>query len=234
MITIVIPTSPSMLNPSTRIIKKTIKSIRKYLPDSPLIITCDGCTPETEKYRPQYLEFCAKLLLENFGNDVEVKIYSSHRHQSGMMLDIIDMIKTDQIFYLEHDWEIVGEIPFREMSQIIEDQTADLIRILYPTELPPYYMDKMIGEPEVINGVRLIKTFQWSQNPHLASTSFYRKILAEYFKEDKPAFIEEGIIAAVEKEYRENGFNKFKTFIYVPEGNTQRAIHLDGRNSKNL
>lgn len=227
MTIITIPTSPVQSNPDTTIIEKTVASARKYLPGCPIVITFD-CPVEGFGSNPAYNEFIANVIDRVKPNGYV--IHQEHMHQSGMMKHFLEKFKGDQIVYLEHDWEFTGEIPFDKMIQIIEEGKADLIRVLWPTELPPYYMDKMVGEPEIINGIRLIKTFQWSQNPHIASKEFYKRIMAQM---PDGKFIEEGIIADVEADYRLNGWGNYKTFIYVPEGNTQRALHLDGRGYHN-
>lgn len=233
MITAVIPTSATITNPSTEIIEKCIASVKKYFPNAPIIITCDGLRDSNRHHQANYEKFIQNLLKLEIEGEVRINAYTNHEHQSGMMIDILDDIKTENILYLEHDWELTGDIPVEKFEQIINEGTADLIRVLWPTELPAVYADKMIGEPEEINGVRLIKTFQWSQNPHIASKAFYQKVMS-YFGEDDKRFIEEGIIGHVETEYRQHGWGKFKTFIFVPEGNTQRCLHLDARKGEQI
>lgn len=229
MITVIIPTSPSITHPDTSIIDTCIASVRKYLPNSPIIITFDGVRKELEHHTERYKQYREKML-EKYGGEMELIFFTNHVHQSGMIREAIAHVKTDQIFYIEHDWELVGEIPFRDMSQMIVSGIADLVRILYPTELPSYYMDKMIDqEPQIVCDIPVVRTFQWSQNPHLASTEFYRRIIEKYMDPNKKGYIEESMLAPVQTHYEMAGWGEFKTFIYVPEGNTQRCMHLDGR-----
>lgn len=229
MITVVIPTSPSIVNPDTSIIDQAITSVKEYFPTSKIMVTFDGVRKELRHHTDRYEKF-KYAMLEKYSGDLEMIMYSNHEHQSGMMFDTLQRIDTDQLFYMEHDWILSGEIPIEAMSKTISEGTADLIRVLYPTELPSYYMDMMVDQtPQIVNGIPLTRTFQWSQNPHLASTEFYRRIMNDHFKPNQRSFIENGLNSIVSQAYREQGWGKFKTFIYVPEGNTQRCIHLDGR-----
>ena len=233
MITVVIPTSPMIIHPSTAIIDKTIESVKQYLPDSRIMITFDGVRGELEHHRKNYDEY-KKRMLEKYGEEINLVMFTNHEHQSGMLEGILDFIKTDQIFYLEHDWQLTREIPFKEMSETIRQGTADLIRLLYSTELPPYHMYLMIDQkPQLVNSIPLVRTFQWSQNPHLASTGFYKGIFKKYFDIGDRVFIEEKLAHPIVQEYRENGWGEFKTFIYCPTGNTQRCVHLDARKGEN-
>lgn len=222
MITVVIPTSPLIIHPDTTNIERCIASIKSYLPDCRIIVTFDGIRPETEHHRASYELYRQRLgeVYKDFKRPEMTFIeFYAHRHQSGMMSTTLEHVETDLLLYVEHDWELVGEIPFKEMGEIIACGEANLIRVLYPTELPSYYMDMMIDKtPRIINGIPLTQTIQWSQNPHLASTEFYREISKLW----KPkTFIEESMVAHINE--------SMKTFIYTPEGNTQRCVHYDGR-----
>lgn len=233
MITAVIPTSPTVTCPDTSIIERCIDSVRSYLPDCRIIVTCDGIRPELEHHRSRYAEFIGKLAMDQLASDFKLVAFPNHHHQSGMMAYLLHTGGlTDQIFYVEHDWELVGEIPFKEMSQLIASGEADLIRLLYPTELPPYYSHMMIDQAPILRGgIPLVRTFQWSQNPHLASLSFYQKIFSRHFDRNW-GFIEEKMTAPMLEDHN-SGRDEYRTFIYVPEGNTQRVNHLDARKGEN-
>lgn len=222
MITVVIPTSPLVIHPDTLNIERCIASIKSYLPDARIIVTFDGIRSQTEHHRANYEEYRRRLgqIYKEFKRPEMTFIdFPTHQHQTGMMQTALQYIETDILLYVEHDWELVGEIPFEQMVDVIRSGQANLIRVLYPTELPPYYMHMMIDKtPRTIEGIQLTKTTQWSQNPHLASTKFYKEI-TKYWKPH--SFIEECMTAHTSPE--------LKTFIYTPEGNTQRCVHYDGR-----
>jgi hypothetical protein len=86
----------------------------------------------------------------------------------------------------------------------------------------------MIGKVE--DG--FLKTFQWSQRPHLISTPYFEKILEANFSKDAICFIEDkmhGVIQSDVSKHGLAGWNQHRIYIYHPEGNIKRSYHLDGR-----
>jgi hypothetical protein len=76
--------------------------------------------------------------------------------------------------------------------------------------------------------VGIIRTRQWSQNPHLARTDFYRFLQKEYL--DKETDFCENILHGMIG--KADDWDRFRLGIYNPiEGDQQRVRHLDGKGS---
>ncbi len=81
----------------------------------------------------------------------------------------------------------------------------------------------------------MMRTAQWSQRPHLASTAFYRDMIDRYFNPQSRTMIEDVMHGIVHEAYQregEMGWNLWRLWIYTPETDSlgiKRSYHLDGR-----
>ena len=93
--------------------------------------------------------------------------------------------------------------------------------------------ERAFCEVKDVAGLPMVRTVQWSQRPHMASTGFYRQIIADHFDNQRnPMFIEDRMHSIVETAWRkhgEAGWTRYRLWMYHPEGNVQRSTHLDGR-----
>ena len=122
------------------------------------------------------------------------------------------------------DCPLHAEIPFDELNKVVDTDEVDCVRLHYDYRIHPEHEYLMRGKREVL-GVPLIKTVQWSQRPHLTKTQWYKAILANYFHPNCRTLIEDWFYGKVA-----NGADdKFKIFIYAPEGDMRRSGHSDGR-----
>lgn len=231
-ITVVIPVSPIPSDPDTAILHETINSVRYQLPHAKIIITFDGVRKEQEEMREAYNEHIRRVLWEikDMDNVVPI-IFNEHEHQVGMLRKTIHEIKTPMILYVEHDTPLVIDyfIDWNHLIKKIISGESNLIRFHFEAFVPEAHEHLMIGEPED----ELLKTVQWSQRPHLASTAFYAKILATCFSKNAKCFIEDvmhGKVMEDFNQYGELGWNQWRIHIYHPEGgNIKRSYNLDGR-----
>lgn len=231
-ITVIIPTSVIPSNPSTKIIDETIKSVRHHLPDAEIILTFDGLRQEQEDRREAYEEYIRRALFKantEWGNVVPI-IFNKQTHQVGMARVALQEINTPLILYMEQDAPIVTDLPIEwdKLSNDILSGVSNMIRFHFEAFVPKEHIHMMIGEPE--NG--LLKTAQWSQRPHLASTAFYRRILSENFSDKSNCFIEDLIHGKLHEAYLKDGvqgWQQWRVHIYHPEGNIKRSYHTDGR-----
>ncbi len=230
MIHVVMSTSPVKSNPDTSIIDATIKSIKERLPDSHITIMFDGVPEDKEDMRTNYNLFIDQVV-EHLDSINRIHIFEDHSQQAIMLSKIIESINDkDLILYVEHDCPLTGEIPFEDLEALIRSGNIDVIRLHYATILPPYHFHMMLEtEPFIQNNVPIVRTFQWSQRPHLTSKAFYLRILHDNFSPYEKTFIEERMHWVCARDYRVNGWNKYKLAIYCPEGNIQRSLHLDAR-----
>ena len=76
------------------------------------------------------------------------------------------------------------------------------------------------------------QTVQWSQRPHLSSTAWYRKMLADTFRPEARAFLEHGVYGKIITSFETEGamaWPLWRLWMYHPEGNIQRSYNLNGR-----
>lgn len=231
-ITTLIPTSPIPSNPSTHIIDQTIDSVKERLPDSEIIIMIDGVRPEQLERKKDYDEYVTNLLTKYQHDPLVTPLYfDQHTHQVGMTRKALEMVDTPYIQFVEQDTPLMGEIPYSDVLEAMNDY--NLIRFHHEASILEPHKHMMLDE-KPIGELPVVRTVQFSARPHVAKTEFYRWILHEYFKPGFIGFIEDDLYGVVIEEYKHHGFagwEKFKLAIYHPEGEhgTKRSTHTDGR-----
>lgn len=237
-VTVLIPTSPIESHPSTEIIDQTVQSVRERLPDSEIILLIDGVREEQEEKRANYTEYTRRLLwkAKEWGN-VYPMLFETHHHQANMTREALKHVRTPTILFVEHDTPLTGDIPFEEMVEVIENYEVNLIRFHHEAQVLDVHKHLMLDEePQLINGIPLLRTAQWSQRPHLASTEFYKHILETYFPPTGSTMIEDKIYGVIENAWfvrGVSGWNDFRIWMYSPEGDIKRSLNLDGRGQEN-
>lgn len=230
-IMVIIPVSPIPGHPDTAMIEETIASIRVHLPNAPILVTMDGVRPEQEDRRGDYEEFQRRFLWKcnfEFKNVLPI-IFHKHTHQSGMMRVILRNTDVPMLLYVEHDTPLTPDRPidWDKCKDYIKSGKSNVIRFHFEAKIPKPHKHLMLGEVE--DG--FLKTFQWSQRPHLASTKMY-KIIMELFTSESNCFIEDkahGLLQDLVNEQGMAGWEKWKVHIYHPKGNIKRSYNLDGR-----
>lgn len=226
-ITVVIPVSPIPSHPSTEVLDQTIGSIRERLPDSEIILMFDGVKAEHAELKPAYEKHIQTMLWKaehEYGNILPV-VFDKHSHQSLMMKRVLPMIVTPVILFSEQDTPLHNDIPFDKLTPVIETGYANLIRLHHEASIHPEHEYLMLDpKPIDVLGVSLLRTRQWSQRPHLASTKYYQHIAEKYF-DNTPRFIEHIMYGHVV----EGQYDEHRLHIYAPEGTLVRSLHLDGR-----
>lgn len=240
--TVLIPTSPTKLHPDTSLIEVTIESVREKLPHSEIILMVDGVREEQQALTPAYNEYIRRLLwLTNhkYKNILPV-LFESHQHQANMTRECLRLVKTDYIMFVEHDTPLCEEIPFGGIVGFLATGRANLVRLNHEAfildEHKKFLLDK-VPVDLVFNkqSMKLSRTFQWSQRPHVARRGFYEYILDKYFSEDSKTMIEDRMHGVVMSKCLARGlpgWNEFKIWIYTPEGDQKRSYHTDGRGTE--
>lgn len=228
--TVIITTSPIPSHPSTEIIDETIKSVRHHL-NSDIIIGIDGIRPEQQDRKAAYDEYIKKLLWKcNFEYDRVIPVvFDTHKHQSGMMKEILPMVKTPLLLFVEHDTPLVTDEPidFPYLQKTLLDAKAFTIRLHYEAVIPEPHKHLMIGEPKN----QLLATAQWSNRPHIARTNFYKELM-KFFSENSNCFIEDLLYGRLITAWENDQWDNWRVYIYYPEGgNIKRSLNLDGRGS---
>lgn len=228
-ITVLIPVSPIPTHPSTEILDQTVESIRERLPDAEIIIMFDGVPAWMAEFREAYEEFQQKALWKInhvWGNATPLR-FETHHHQSLMMKEALKLVRTPVILFSEQDTPLHNDIPFNDLTPIVTTGYANIIRFHFEASIHPEHEYLMLDkEPIEILGQPFLRTRQWSQRPHLASTDYYRNIAEKYWDE-KPRFIEHIMYGRVAE--GGDNYDEHRLHIYAPNGTLVRSKHLDGR-----
>jgi hypothetical protein len=229
-ITVVIPTSVLPSHPSLDVIEETLSTVRLHLPDAEIIIQIDGLREEQQDRKADYDAYKTELLwrcLHKYKSVLPV-VFDELHHQSGMLRETIDLIRTPLMLYVEGDCPLTPDRPidWQKIAQFIYDGQANTVRLHHENVIPEPHRGLMIGELE--DG--MIRTYQWSQRPHLSSVLYYKEVVLPTLP---PAnFIEDtfhGVVANDWHQYGQIGWNKHRLWIYHPDGGIQRSYTTDGR-----
>lgn len=235
-ITVLIPTSPIPSHPSTHVIEETIRSITDRIPGAEILIMIDGVREEQEDRRADYEVYKERLLWlcnTEFRNVTPI-VFNEHLHQAEMTRRTLDLVRTRNILFVEHDTPLCEEIPFVQIVRALETETVDLVRFNHEALILPDH-EHLVVERGGIGWLPLVFTAQWSQRPHIAKTEFYKDVLRKHFSDESRTMIEDTMHGVVAEGYRLRGrafWNDYKLAIYAPEGDMKRSYHLDGRDGE--
>jgi hypothetical protein len=241
VITVVVPVSPVKEHPEVTILSETMESIRFHHPDAEILLTFDGVRAEQDDRYDAYEEAIRRILwkADKHWGAVCPFIFEEHRHQSGMMRAVIDQVRTPLLMYVESDCPIVTDEPIDWLliTNSIECGEANLVRLHHEAAIPNDHQHMMHGGthwPAAYCGpATMLRTSQWSQRPHVASTAYYRRILESHFTPESRCFVEDLMHGVVDNAYRMDGINgwlQHRLHIYHPDGgNIKRSYTLDAR-----
>lgn len=224
-ITVVIPTSPLVLHPSTEIIDEIYAQTRKHLPEAPIVILVDGIHPEEEYLRERYEEYKKNLELRlTEWTNVTLQIFYEWFHQSGMLkrtLLVWDLIKTPLVFWSEHDIPLRDE--YIDWQGIVDALLAkDLCGIRFELTGDPPKRDETL-ERIITHGIPVVLSTQFVNWPQVFRLDYLKDIITSFG--DAKTYLEcterDGLV-------RER-FHYCRYGIYSPEGEIRRCYHTDGR-----
>lgn len=244
-ITALIPTSPIPSHPSTEIIERVVSAVRFHLPESRIIIMCDGLRDEVKHRGPQYADYKnnLKVLANTIWKNVVIKEFTEHLHQAAMTRETMKDVITPLTLFNEHDAYLVTDrnprdientgrtdhpedrsINWKDISDIIASGGVNMVRFYLWEKIWHEHEYLMCGQ--MLQGEStFIQTRQFSGWPNIASSDFYRKILTENFPEMEKRMIELGMYGPVARA----PWEKFRIAIYHPQPNARRFFHLNGR-----
>jgi hypothetical protein len=228
-LTVVVPVSPIASHPSTEILNEALDSVRFHHPTAEILLCFDGVRAEQESRRVDYEEFIRRALwrADHHYKAVCPFIFESHMHQSGMMRAVLDEIKTPLLMYVESDCPLVTDEPidWDFIATLLEWGDSNCVRLHHEGTIPDDHQHMMHGWESDYSGDRwgytdnFMRTSQWSQRPHIATTAYYRRILADHFTTDAKCFIEDKMHGVVDNAYRidgMHGWNQHRLHIYMP------------------
>lgn len=240
-ITVIVPTSPAALHPSTEHIEETIASIRERLPLAEVIIVADGVRPEQEDRHADYDEYLRRLLwlcAHEWENVLPV-LMPEWGHQANCTRAALNEVRTALVLFVEHDTPLFGETPpWAELTRTIHLGVANVIRLHHEGTINPEHRHLMLDPTPTTTplgasiGVPLIRTVQWSQRPHLAPTWFYRDLIDRYFAPESRTMIEDALHGVVQNDWNVHGspgWERWRLWLYAPDGDMRRSGHLDSR-----
>ena len=226
--TILIPTSPIPVHPSTEMIEKCIDSVRVYFPRSPMYVMADGVRPQISGRERQYAEYKHNLLdlcdSGRFGN-CEIRVFPEFSQQAIMTSRTLEFVKRPLVLFVEHDVTLRADpaLEFQAMASAIMEGHANMVRLYHWDKIWHEHQHLMRGEFEH-RGVKFIKTVQYSQWPNLAALDYYKRILRNYFTPGQQNMIETVMYGPVVSAPWEQN----KIVIYAPE-NMDTFVHMNGR-----
>ena len=230
-VTIVIPTSVSPVHPSTEIIDEVIRSVRQYFPDNEIILQVDGLREEQSHRKEMYDEYKNRLLwksLHEWKNVLPI-IFEEHSHQSNMMKETIDLIRTPLMFYVEGDIALRDNlnVDWQKIMDMLDSEKAYTVRfytfniVIEPDHM--YLMKKQDGD--------FIQTYQWSQQPHISYVWYYRDVVLP--STTPKLFIEDKYYGKLLSDCQdsETGWMDHRLWLYNPQASNDIRVvnNLDGR-----
>jgi hypothetical protein len=236
-IAVLIPTSPMPSHPDTSVIEETVQSVldQEDLKGCEIFVMLDGPAPELSHRAEAYEEYRHRVLwlCEHRWPNTLPLYFANHEHQSGMTRHTLGRVQTPHTLFIEHDTPLIGEIPWAGLVAALETGEAELIRLHHEASIHTEHKYLMLDRhPRELAGVPLTRTVQWSQRPHLATSAFYRRICNEFTGQKSRTMIEDVMYGIVHTHWREYGFagwDRFRLWMYTPEGNIKRSGHLDAR-----
>lgn len=229
--TILMPTSVIPSHPSMEKIEAVLKSVRFHHPHADIIIMCDGIRPEQEHRREDYEAYLDMLLYCcNFEwSNVYPLVFDSFQHQANMTRWALDLVRTPLILFVEHDIQMVTDMPidWPSVTRIVESGDIDVLKFSFEAMGIHPEHEHMALDPEIVvmYGCPVRRTVQWSQRPHVATTAYYRRMINDHFPLSCRTMIEDRM-HSVAQEFPE----RHRLASYIPlEGSAVRCFHIDGR-----
>ncbi len=231
-VTVVISTSPIPSHPSTAGIEDTIRRIRAYpeLVDAEVIVACDGVRPEQAHRAADYEEYRRRLLdLCNWHPDFRgclIVMAEEHQHQAVMARRALELVRTPLVFMVEGDTYPLGEIDFAGIFRALGTDGVNAVRLhIYESVIDEHR--HLYGAAREIAGVPLVRTWAWSQRPHVARTGWYRDLLATHFTHESRALIEH-VMYGVVLAGGEADADRWGIWLYAPAAGWPGGILRSG------
>jgi hypothetical protein len=236
LVTVIVTTSPIPRHPETDHIETTIASIRAQLPDAEIIVVADGVRPEQQDRVADYDAYLHRLCyLTNFEwHNVVPLIRPQWGHQANSVRAALELVTTPLVLVCEHDTPIQGDIDWAGITRLVSDGTADAIRLHTDDGIHPEHEYLFLDHETVdVDGVPLRRAAQWWQRPHVASASWYRRMIETTFTRESRTMIEDRFYGVLYENFvvaGEDGWRRVcKLYVYTPDGPFKRSAHLDSR-----
>lgn len=237
-VTVLIPTSPAPKTRNTKMISETIELTRQWFPESEIILMIDGIREEQkEQYQEAYTEYVRELLWKcNFEwHNVLPLVFETHHHQVAMTRKALELVKTPLILFNEHDCPLTPDnyIDMEGIVRVLMSGEFNVIRFHHEAMILDGAKQFMFDhESKKYDGVPLVRTYEWSQRPHLASTAWYKRMSDQYFSENARTMYEDVLHGRITSECANQNlmaWYNWRVGIYHPDGHIKRSSNFDGR-----
>jgi len=243
-VTVLVPTSSVISNPSTAYLENTIRRIRSYaeLRDAELIIQIDGLPDVHADRRAAYEEY-KRRVIDLCAWDPEFRgclplVFEEHTHQANMARAALDLVRTPLVMYCEHDIHPAGVIDWAGMIRLLGQPGFNAIRLHGHESVLPCHAH-LFGPVQEIDGVPVMRTSAWWHRPHLARTRWYTHIVNAIFGRDAKTMIEDVLyqVMAVQIASGEATIETWGVWVYAPNlprcddgpQGMLRSIHTNAR-----
>ena len=220
-ITVIIPTSPIAVNPSTEIIDETVAQVRKHLPNVRIAVLADGVHPEEEYLRDRYEGFKKSLYPKD--DITHIKEFVCWRHQSGMLRTLLDAgaVETPLVLWTEHDIPLRDEpIDWQGIVDTLLEGKIGGIRFELTGDPPK---KNEVRGSIMTHGIPLTLSTQFVNWPQVFRLD-YLKAFLEPFGNSKT------YLECTEFDDRvARLWDRWQYGIYSPEGEIRRCYHTNGR-----
>lgn len=250
-ITALIVTSPCPKHPSIEDLEATILSVSERLPGVEIVLIFDGVRRELRHRAAQYAEYISRALwaANTRWQNVIPMVLDEWHHQANATREGLAEVASRHLLFVEHDTPLTGDIDWRGIIDVLDAGQLDMVRLHHETAIGEHHAHMMLdrsprwfsshrdpawltGPEETHARLPIVRTYQWSQRPHVAPVGWYRRVLDTHFAGDARCMIEDvmhGVVASAWLDYGLAGWARFRIGMYAPPGNLQRSLHLDSR-----
>lgn len=226
LLTVIVTTSAIPSHPSTRMIERCIGSFKFMagLSGARWLVVCDDSPGEA------YSEY--KRSLRQMARTLELSRNSTSGdcgRLPSMMRAVLEHVKTPLVFILQHDFDVIREVDGERLTHLIL-QWPQTLKHVHLNKRPNVVSnwDKIL-EPCEVGGVPMLKTTNWSDNPHWARADYYRSFVLPRCQPDISC---ELLYHHFQKDIELIGFQKahplYGTYIPGNLDDPPTIRHLDG------
>jgi len=190
------------------------------------LIAVDGLRPEnTQEDHSRFKQYVHNLRSAYNSSHQRIAVANTHLDIGGNINQTLDLIQTRFMYVIQHDLEFIQDVNHSAVIKLMKayPDSLPLVRFNKRPNLPYSQSDHTScwGEKN-INGTYFVKTAHWSDNNHLTTVSYYKRMF------EMLRMIKRAPENAMQKMGRLN-CGKWGTHLYGRLNYPPMIRHLDGR-----